>query len=134
MTPSVSYARAGSPVRYAKFQSIRYFIDIDILQILLVDIDIDIDIYQKCRYIENQYFLSIYWPGIAVRYAKFQSIRYFIDIDILQNLLIDIDIFQKGRYIDNRYFLSIYRTGLRAGQAGETTGSRNLHVPSSAPR
>ena len=37
-----------------------------------------------------------------VRYAKFESIRYFIDIDI----------FQKSRYIDNRYFLSIYRTGL----------------------
>merc|ERR1711989_54225 len=30
-----------------------------------------------------------------VRYAKFQSIRYFIDIDILQNSLIDIDIFKK---------------------------------------
>ena len=31
-----------SPVRYAKFESIRYFIDIDILQNCLVDIDIDI--------------------------------------------------------------------------------------------
>ena len=29
-----------------------------------------------------------------VRYAKFESIRYFIDIDILQNCRIDIDIFQ----------------------------------------
>ena len=28
-----------------------------------------------------------------VRYAKFESIQYFIDIDILQNCLIDIDIF-----------------------------------------
>ena len=27
-----------------------------------------------------------------VRYAKFQSIQYFIDIDILLNSLIDIDI------------------------------------------
>ena len=109
---------SDSPVRYAKFQSIWYFIDIDILQILLVDIDIDI--FQKCRYIDNRYFLSIYWTGIAVRYAKFQSIRYFIDIDILQNLLIniDIDIFQKYRYIDNRYFLSIYRTGLGRGPGG----------------
>ena len=34
-----------SPVRYAKFESIRYFIDIDILQNLLIDIDIDIDIF-----------------------------------------------------------------------------------------
>jgi len=31
-----------SPVRYAKFESIRYFIDIDILQNCLIDIDIDI--------------------------------------------------------------------------------------------
>ena len=29
-----------------------------------------------------------------VRYAKFESIRYFIDNDILKNCLIDIDIFQ----------------------------------------
>ena len=33
---------ATSPVRYAKFESIRYFIDIDILQNCLIDIDIDI--------------------------------------------------------------------------------------------
>ena len=32
----------SSPVRYAKFESIRYFIDIDILQNCLIDIDIDI--------------------------------------------------------------------------------------------
>ena len=31
--------------------------------------------------------------GSPVRYAKFESIRYFIDIDILQNCLINIDIF-----------------------------------------
>ena len=31
-----------SPVGYAKFESIRYFIDIDILQNCLIDIDIDI--------------------------------------------------------------------------------------------
>ena len=68
----------GSPVRYAKFESIRYFIDIDILQNCLIDIDIDIDIFQN----------------------------HHIDIDI------DIDIFQKCRYIDNRYVISIYRTGL----------------------
>ena len=43
----------GSPVRHAKFQSIRYFIDMDILQILLVDIDINIDIFRKCRYIDT---------------------------------------------------------------------------------
>ena len=37
--------------------------------------------------------------GSPVRYAKFESIRYFIDIDILQNCLIDIDIFQ-NHHID----------------------------------
>ena len=30
----------------------------------------------------------------AVRYAKFESIQYFIDINILQNHRIDINIFQ----------------------------------------
>ena len=38
-------------------------------------------------------------PASPVRYAKFESIRYFIDIDILQNCLIDIDIFQ-NHHID----------------------------------
>ena len=37
--------------------------------------------------------------GSPVRYTKFESIRYFIDIDILQNCLIDIDIFQ-NHHID----------------------------------
>ena len=45
---SVLVQTTSRGVRYAKFQSIRYFIDIDILQILLVDIDIDINIFQKC--------------------------------------------------------------------------------------
>ena len=57
-----------SPVRYAKFESIRYFIDIDILQNCLIDIDIDIDIFQN------------------------HHIDIDIDIDIFQNHLIDIDI------------------------------------------
>ena len=44
-------------------------------------------------------FASI-WSSISpVRYAKFESIRYFIDIDILQNCLIDIDILQ-NHHID----------------------------------
>ena len=58
--------------------NIRYFIDIDIFQNLLIDIDINIDIFKSD----------------------------LIDIDI------DIDIFKKCRYIDNRYGLSIYRTPL----------------------
>merc|ERR1739842_11502 len=51
-----------SPVRYAKFLSIRYFIDIDIFRNLLIDIDI------------------------------FQNLLIDIDIDIFQNSLSDIDI------------------------------------------
>ena len=64
----------ASPVRYAKFESIRYFIDIDIYQNLLVDIDIDIfknghvdidiNIFQKCRYIDSRYVISIYRTGL----------------------------------------------------------------------
>ena len=58
--------RGGSAVRYAKSESIQYFIDNDILQNCLIDIDIDIfqnhhidididiDIFQKCRYIDNR--------------------------------------------------------------------------------
>ena len=55
-----------SPVRYAKFESIRYFIDIDILQNCLIDIDIDI--------FQNHH------------------VDIDIDIDIFQNHLINIDI------------------------------------------
>ena len=29
-----------------------------------IDIDIDIDIFQKCRYIDNRYSLSIYRTGL----------------------------------------------------------------------
>ena len=73
-----------SAVRYAKFESIRYLIDIDIMQNCRIDINIDI----------------------------FKIVLIDIDIDIFKIVLIDIDIFQECRYIDNRYFISIYRTGL----------------------
>ena len=43
----------------------------------------------------------------GVRYAKSLSIRYFIDINILQNSLIDIDIF-KNVFID----IDIFKIGL----------------------
>ena len=111
----------GSPVRYAKFESIRYFIDIDILQNCLIDIDIDIfqnhhididiDIFQN-HLINIDIDIDIF--GIALSISIFLELpyqyryryRYFqllhIDIDI------DIDIFQKCRYIDNRYFISIF--------------------------
>ena len=46
-----------------------------------------------------------------VRYAKLESIRYFIDIDILQNCLIDIDIFQ-NHHIDIDIDIDIFGIAL----------------------
>ena len=105
-----------SPVRYAKFEPIRYFIDIDILQNCLIDIDIDIDIFGIALSISISIFfriaLSISIGQYRYRYRYFQHLH--IDIDI------DIDIFQKCRYIDNRYVISIYRTGLpRSGLSSQ---------------
>ena len=83
-----------SPVRYAKFESIQYFIDIDILQnrlsdididifqIVLIDIDTDIDIFKILLSI----FLSIFSKN---------SYRYFVDIDILTISVDILSIFQK---------------------------------------
>ena len=73
-----------SPVRYAKFLLIRYFIDIDIFQNLFIDIDIFqnllIDIFQN---------LLI---NIDIDIFQNSPIDINIDIDIFQNSLIDIDI------------------------------------------
>ena len=66
--PDTLWRVGTSPVRYAKFESIRYFIDIDILHNCLIDIDIDIGIFQN------------------------HHIHIDIDIDIFQNHHIDIDI------------------------------------------
>ena len=38
--------------------------DIDIFKNDHIDIDIDIDIFQKCRYIDNRYVISIYRTGL----------------------------------------------------------------------
>ena len=54
-------------------------IDIDIFQNCLIDIDIfkndhidiDIDIFQKCRYIDNRYSISIYRTGLLIAKEKF---------------------------------------------------------------
>merc|ERR1711973_510401 len=66
-----------SPVRYAKFESIRYFIDIDILQNRLIDIDIDIDIF-----------------GIALSISI--SILIFFRIALSISISISISIFFKS--------------------------------------
>ena len=42
------------------FKKVHIDIDIDIFKNDHVDIDIDIDIFQKCRYIDNRYSISIY--------------------------------------------------------------------------
>ena len=44
--------------KMASYKSYVWFQNIDI------DIDIDIDIFQKCRYIDNRYVISIYRTGL----------------------------------------------------------------------
>ena len=107
-------------VRYAKSFSMRYFIDIDILQNSLIDIDIDI--------FENVLIdidINIFRTGhididIDIDIFKNGHIDIDIDIDIFQivpiDIDIDIDIFQiflsiyfRYRYSQNkcRYFIDI---------------------------
>merc|ERR1712012_604787 len=52
------------PYRYRYFQNCLIDIDIDIFKNDHIDIDIDIDIFQKCRYIDNRYVISIYRTGL----------------------------------------------------------------------
>ena len=61
-----------SPVRYAKFESIRYFIDIDILQNCLIDIDIDIDIFNFSISI-SIFFKSVDISTIDISYRYFNK-------------------------------------------------------------
>merc|ERR1712211_122118 len=90
----------GSPVRYAKFESIRYFIDIDILQNCLIDIDIDIDISQN-HHIDIDIDIDIF--GIALLISISISILFRIALSI------SISIFFKSVdlstiHISYRYF------------------------------
>ena len=78
-----------SPVRYAKFELIRYFIDIDILQNCLIDIDIDIDIFQN-HHIDIDIDIDIF--GIALSISI--SISIFSKMTI--SILISISIFFKS--------------------------------------
>ena len=112
----------ASPVRYAKFQSIRYFIDIDILQNSLIDIDIfkkvhididiDIDIF-KNDHVDIDIDIDIFQIvlididtdidifkislSISIPISIFSKIayRYFVDIDILTKNVDILSIFQK---------------------------------------
>ena len=48
------------------FENIDIDIDIDKAILKNIDIDIDIDIFQKCRYIDNRYVISIYRTGLPL--------------------------------------------------------------------
>ena len=77
-----------SPVRYAKFESIRYFIDIDILQNCLIDIDIDIDIFQN-HHIDIDIDIDIFGIALSI------SISISIFFRIALSISISISIFSK---------------------------------------
>ena len=105
---------SNSPVRYAKFQSIRYFIDIDIFQNSLIDIDnfkkvhididFDIDIFKNDHVNINidifKTSLSIF---LSISIFSKISYQYSFDIHILKRKVYISLIFQKMRYIDSRY-------------------------------
>ena len=50
--------------KYQYFQDLLIDIDIDIDIFKYDHTDIDIDIFQKCRYIDNRYVISIYRTGL----------------------------------------------------------------------
>ena len=103
----------GSPVRYAKFESIRYFIDIDILQNCLIDIDIDIDIFQN-HHIDIDIDIDIF--GIALSISISISIfstspyryryryRYFSKVSIYRQSIFHIDILTRRRSKKNIFY------------------------------
>ena len=93
-----------SPVRYAKFESIRYFIDIDIFQ--NHHIDIDINIFQN-HHIDINIDIDIF--GITL------SISISIFFRIALSISISISIFSTSPYrYRYRYFskVSIYRQSI----------------------
>ena len=59
------------PYRYRYFSNCLIDIDVDIFKNDHINIDIDIDIFQKCRYIDNWYVISIYRTGLWRAAAAF---------------------------------------------------------------
>ena len=59
--------------RYRYFSELpyRYRYRYRYFQLLHIDIDIDIDIFQKCRYIDNRYVISIYRTGLPMSQCSF---------------------------------------------------------------
>ena len=95
---------SDSPVRYAKFESIRYFIDIDILQNCLIYIDIDIDIF-KNHHIDIDIDINIFGITLSISISIF--FRNALSVSI------SISIFSTSPY-RYRYFskVSIYRQSI----------------------
>ena len=105
-----------SPVRYAKFESIRYFIDIDILQNCLIDIDIDI--FQN-HLINIDIDIDIF--GIALSISISISIfstspyryryRYFSKVSIYRQSIFHIDILTRRRS-KKTFFTGVHGEGV----------------------
>merc|ERR1712234_63656 len=53
------------PYRYRYFSELPYRYRYRYRYFQLLHIDIDIDIFQKCRYIDNRYVISIYRTGLG---------------------------------------------------------------------
>ena len=98
-----------SPVRYAKFESIRYFIDIDIFQNHHIDIDIDIDIFGITLSISIS--ISIFFR-IALSISIFSTspyryryrYRYFSKVSIYRQSIFPIDILTRRRSKKNVFY------------------------------
>ena len=113
----ISFLLTISPVRYAKFESIRYFIDIDILQNCLIDIDIfqnhhidiDIDIFGITLSISIS--ISIFFR-IALSISIFSTspyryryrYRYFSKVSIYRQSIFHIDILTRRRSNKNVFY------------------------------
>ena len=105
-TELVTHYTVDSPVRYAKFLLIRYFIDIDIFRNLLIDIDIfqnlliniviDIDIFQNSPInIDIDIFMIPLSISILIFLKDFLSISISIFFRIALSISISISIFSR---------------------------------------
>ena len=117
----VSDLLTSSPVRYAKFESIWYFIDIDILQNCHIDIDIfqnhhidiDIDIFGIALSISIS--ISIFFRialSISISISIFSTspyryryrYRYFSKVSIYRQSIFPIDILTRRRSKKNVFY------------------------------
>ena len=119
---------SSSPVRYAKFESIRYFIVIDILQNCLIDIDIfqnhhididiDIDIFGIALSISISIFFRIAL-SISISISIFSTspyryryrYRYFSKVSIYRQSIFHIDILTRRRS-KKTFFTGVHGEGV----------------------